>query len=219
MKNRTALIAAAVFPGCGASFAQSLPAGGPSAGTLSATAEVSSSSASEASSDGAAEQRATSTKPAPAPPIGTISTGWAYLYADQGTGTHSNLNGWLIKPTYNLPQGWAVYLDASNYYGKNAKGSINLHTYSLGVSKEVFAKPKLKPALFLQMGDSRNSNAGTIVNAYALLTGINLTTPLRSWVSLSIIPAEYVFTYPDGDPRNSYNAKVSLVFPVGHRKK
>ncbi len=112
-----------------------------------------------------------------------------------------------------------MYLDASNYYGKNSKGSINLHTYSLGVSKEVFAKPKLKPALFLQMGDSRNSNAGTIVNAYALLTGINLTTPLRPWVSLSIIPAEYVFTYPNGDPRNSYNAKVSLVFPVGHKQR
>lgn len=155
----------------------------------------------------------------PALPIGTLSAGWAYLFADQGTGTHSNLNGWLVKPTYNLPQGWAVYLDASNYYGRNSKGSINLHTYSLGVSKEVFARPRLKPALFLQMGDSRNSNAGSIVNAYALLTGINFTTPLRSWVSLSIIPAEYVFTYPDGDPRNSYNAKVSLVFPVGHKAK
>jgi hypothetical protein len=154
----------------------------------------------------------------PAPPIGTIAAGYAYLFADQGDGTHSNLNGWLAKPTYNLPQGWAVYLDASNYYGRNAKGSINLHTYSLGVSKEVFAKPKFKPALFLQMGDSRNSNAGKIVNAYAMLTGINLTVPLRSWVSLSVIPAEYVFTYPDGDPRNSFNAKASLVFPIGHRK-
>jgi hypothetical protein len=154
----------------------------------------------------------------PAPPIGTIAVGYAYLFADQGDGTHRNLNGWLAKPTYNLPKGWAVYLDASNYYGRNAKGSINLHTYSLGVSKEVFAKPKFKPALFLQMGDSRNSNAGKIVNAYAMLTGINLTVPLRSWVSLSVIPAEYVFTYPDGDPRNSFNAKASLVFPIGHRK-
>lgn len=155
----------------------------------------------------------------PAPPIGTVAAGYAYLYADQGMGQYSHLNGWLLKPTYNLSDGWAVYLDASNYYGKNAKGSINLHTYSLGVSKEVFAKPKLKPALFLQMGDSRNSNAGKIVNAYALLTGINLTVPLRSWVSLSVIPAEYVYTHPDGENRNSYNAKVSLVFPVGHKHK
>lgn len=155
----------------------------------------------------------------PAPPIGTITAGYAYLYADQGMGQHSHLNGWLLKPTYNLSDGWAVYLDASNYYGKNTKGSINLHTYSVGVSTEVFARPKLKPALFLQMGDSRNSNAGKIVNAYALLTGINLTVPLRSWVSLSVIPAEYVYTHPDGENRNSYNAKVSLVFPVGHKHK
>lgn len=149
-------------------------------------------------------------------PIGTLAAGYAYLWADQGMGDHRSLNGWLIKPTINLAQGWAVYADASNYYGKNSKGSINLHTYSLGVSKEVLAQPKLKPSLFLQMGDSRNSNAGTIVNAYALLTGINLTTPLRSWVSLSVIPAEYVFTYPNGEGRHSYNAKASLVFPFGH---
>ena len=160
-------------------------------------------------------QQAAAPKPQP---IGSLAAGYAYLWADQGMGDHRSLNGWIVKPTFNLAQGWAVYADASNYYGKNSKGSVNLHTYSLGVSKEVLAKPKFRPALFLQMGDSRNSNAGKVVNAFALLTGINLTTPLRSWVSLSIIPAEYVFTYPEGDARHSYNAKASLVFPFGHKK-
>lgn len=164
-------------------------------------------------------QQAQSTAPAKQKqiPIATISVGYAYLWADQGMGDHRNLNGWLAKPTFNIANGWAAYLDASNYYGRNSKGSVNLHTYSLGVSKEVLTKEHLKPALFLQMGDSRNSNAGSVVNAYALLTGINLTTPLNKWVSLSVIPAEYVFTYPDGDARHSYNAKVSLVFPIGKK--
>ena len=167
----------------------------------------------------AQDTAAGASQPAKKPvPIATLAVGYAYLFADQGMGDHRNLNGWLVKPTFNIADGWAAYFDASNYYGKNSKGSINLHTYSVGVSKEVFAKPKLKPALFLQMGDSRNSNAGKIVNAYALLTGINLTTPLTKWMSLSVIPAEYVFTYPDGDPRNSFNAKVSLVFPIGKKK-
>jgi hypothetical protein len=195
----------------GTACAQSGPRTSDDATTISTSLE-------DGGTDTIVEQDAPPAKPKPAPPIATISAGYAYLYADQGDGTHVNLNGWLLKPTFNLANGWAVYADASNYYGKNPKGSINLHTYSLGVSKEVFAKPKFKPALFLQMGDSRNSNAGKIVNAYALLTGINLTMPLRSWVSLSIIPAEYVFTYPDSDPRNSFNAKVSLVFPIGHKK-
>ncbi|WP_419804551.1 hypothetical protein [Terriglobus sp.] len=150
-------------------------------------------------------------------PIGTISVGYAYLWADQG-GYHRSLNGWLAKPTFNLANGWAVYADASNYYGANRKGSVNLHTYSLGVSKEIFPKPRLKPALFLQMGDSRTSNAGTITNGYALLTGVNFTTPLNKWVSLSIIPAEYVYAHPAGENRNSYNAKFSLVFPFGKKK-
>ncbi|MFN2977092.1 hypothetical protein [Terriglobus aquaticus] len=166
-------------------------------------------------SDGSGQQ---STPAAKKPtPIGTISVGYAYLWADQG-GYHRNLNGWLAKPTFNLANGWAVYADASNYYGANRKGSVNAHTYTLGVSKEILPKPKLKPALFLQMGDSRNSNAGSVVNAYALLTGINVTTPLTKWVSLSIIPAEYVYTHPDGENRNSYNAKVALVFPFGKKK-
>ena len=194
-----------------AAGAQDVP--GNAANTLLST------SANEGIAAASASQDTVAAKPKPAPPIATISAGYAYLYADQGNGTHVNLNGWLLKPTFNLSNGWAVYADASNYYGRNPKGSINLHTYSLGVSKEVFARPRLKPAFFLQMGNSRNSNAGKVVNAYALLTGINFTTPLRPWVSLSIIPAEYVFTYPDNDPRNSFNAKVSLVFPIGHKKK
>ncbi len=150
-------------------------------------------------------------------PVGTISAGYAYLWADQG-GYHRSVNGWLVKPTINLQDGWAVYFDASNYYGANRKGSLNLHTYSLGVSKEVLARPQLKPALFLQMGDSRNSNAGSIVNAYALLTGVNFTTPINKYVSLSVIPLEYVYTHPDGENRNSYNAKFALVFPFGKKR-
>ncbi len=167
-------------------------------------------------SGGSGQQQST---PAPqkSTPIGTISIGYAYLWADQG-GYHRNLNGWLAKPTFNLVDGWAIYADASNYYGANRKGSVNLHTYSLGVSKEIFPKPRLKPALFLQMGDSRTSNAGTITNGFALLTGINFTTPINKRVSLSIIPAEYVYVHPDGENRNSYNVKVSLVFPFGKKK-
>ncbi|MGI4756400.1 MAG: hypothetical protein ACRYGF_06070 [Janthinobacterium lividum] len=216
MKFKYLLATTTVLLGSGVASSQILQASAVAGGTSFLGSEGGA-AASESSTNSVSEPSAATSKPTPAPPIGTLAAGWAYLFADQGTGTHRNLNGWLIKPTYNLPAGWAVYFDASNYYGKNSKGSINLHTYSVGVSKEVFAKPRLKPALFLQMGDSRNSNAGSVVNAYALLTGINFTTPLRSWVSLSIIPAEYVFTYPDGDPRNSYNAKVSLVFPIGKK--
>ena len=215
--NKQVFLAAVSF-GCRIATAQV----GPSQSVTGTGVDFASVAGSTSFASSSAERRSqapTTAAAKPAPPVGTLSAGWAYLFADQGMGAHSNLNGWLVKPTYNLANGWAVYLDASNYYGRNAKGSINLHTYSVGVSKEVLARQRLRPALFLQMGDSRNSNAGAIVNSYALLTGINFTTPLRPWVSLSIIPAEYVFTYPDGDPRHSYNAKVALVFPFGHKSK
>lgn len=56
------------------------------------------------------------------------------------------------------------------------------------------------------------------MNTFALLTGISFTTPLTKWVSLSVVPIEYVSAYPNGDGRHSYNAKLSLVFPLAKRR-
>jgi hypothetical protein len=41
--------------------------------------------------------------------------------------------------------------------------------------------------------------------------------PITRWVSLSVTPAEYIFLYPKGDPRNDFNAKIGFTFPIGKR--
>jgi hypothetical protein len=91
----------------------------------------------------------------PKSPIATVTVGWTYLYADQGSGERSNLNGWFAKPSVTIGKGFSGFAAFTNYYGANHKGSINSHGFTFGVSKEVFSTAKLKPNLFAEAGDVR----------------------------------------------------------------
>jgi hypothetical protein len=153
----------------------------------------------------------------PKPALGSITTGWTYLYAAQGAGERESINGWFLRPSINVGRGFSVFFDSTNYYGANRKGSLNGHGYTFGVGHDVFARRHLKPAIFTEAGDVRTSNAGSIVNQFAFAAGFSLTIPLNKHIDLALTPAEYVFLYPKSDPRNDYNAKVGFSFPFGHR--
>jgi hypothetical protein len=153
----------------------------------------------------------------PKSPIATVTVGWTYLYADQGSGERSNLNGWFARPSVTIGKGYSAFADFTNYYGANHKGSINSHGFTFGASKEIFSTPKIKPSVFAEAGDVRSSNAGSIVNQFAFAAGASFAISLKRWVSLAITPAEWVFLYPKGDPRNDFNSKVGLSFPIGRR--
>src|ERR1035438_7303150 len=51
----------------------------------------------------------------PPRPIATFTTGWTYLWADQGANYRANLNGWFVKPAVNLPRGYSVFFSSTNY--------------------------------------------------------------------------------------------------------
>jgi hypothetical protein len=150
-------------------------------------------------------------------PIATVAMGWTYLWADEGAHYRSNLNGWFVRPTVNLPRGYGVFFSSTNYYGTNAKGSVNSHGYTLGVTKEVLARRRVKCSVFGEAGDVRASSAGTITNELLIATGVGVTLPVARWVSVVVTPAEYVFVYPHEDWRNDFNAKLGLSFPIGTR--
>jgi hypothetical protein len=153
----------------------------------------------------------------PETPIAVVTAGWTYLWADQGSGERSNLNGWFARPAVTIGKGYSGFADFTNYYGANHKGAINSHGFTFGVSKNVFTRIRFKPVIFAEAGDVRSSNAGAIVNQFAFATGASFSVPLRKWVSLAITPAEYIFLYPKGEIRNDFNSKVGLSFPIGHR--
>jgi hypothetical protein len=152
----------------------------------------------------------------PKPPIATLTIGWSYLWADQGANYRSNLNGWFVRPSVYIGRGASIFFSSTNYYGTNAKGAVNSHGFTLGVAKQVFPTPHLKPSMFLEAGDVRASSRG-ITNEALVATGVAFSIPLAKWASLAITPAEYIFLYPHADWRNDYNAKVGLSFPIGHR--
>jgi hypothetical protein len=150
-------------------------------------------------------------------PIATFTTGWTYLWADQGANDRSNLNGWFARPAVNVGRGYSVFADFTNYYGKNSKGSVNSHGFTFGLGKNVLATKYVKPAIFAEAGDVRASSAGMITNQLAVAAGASFAIPLRSWVDLAVTPAEYIFLFPKSDWRNDYNAKVGFSFPIGRR--
>jgi hypothetical protein len=160
---------------------------------------------------------ATATDPPKKSPLGALTTGWTYLWADQGNNYRSNLNGWFLRPSVNVGRGYSLFFDSTNYYGTNAKGSVNSHGFTFGLGKELFPKARVKPSIFAEAGDVRASSAGTITNQFAFAAGASFSIPINKHVDLAVTPAEWVFLYPNGDPRNDYNAKVGLSFPFGHR--
>jgi len=134
-----------------------------------------------------------------------------------GANYRANLNGWFVRGTVNLARGYGVFFSSTNYYGTNAKGSVNSHGYTMGVTKEVLARARVKCSVFGEAGDVRASSAGTITNELLIATGVGVTIPVSRWVSVVVTPAEYVFVYPHGDWRNDYNGKLGLSFPIGRR--
>ncbi|HTV08018.1 MAG TPA: hypothetical protein VMD97_03110 [Candidatus Aquilonibacter sp.] len=167
------------------------------------------------SDSGGAAQGTPAKKPKPA--LGNIGTGWTYLYAAQGADERESINGWYLRPAFDVGKGYSVYFDSTNYYGTNRKGSLNGHGFTFGVSHNVFAMRHLKPSIAAECGDVRTSNAGSIVNQFVFGAAFGVAIPINKHVSLALTPAEYVFLYPMSEPRNDYNAKVGLSFPFGHR--
>jgi hypothetical protein len=149
-------------------------------------------------------------------PLGSLTVGYTYLWADQGASYRANLNGWFVRPVVNVGRGFSIFFSNTNYYGHNAKGEINSHSFTLGVGKKVFKIPRAQPNIFLEAGDVRASSHG-ITEEALVAAGVSLSIPLAHRLALSITPAEYVFLYPHADWRNDYNAKVGLTLPFGHR--
>lgn|GEM_PF-2950491 len=145
------------------------------------------------------------------PARGAIAVGWTYLYADVGAGERANINGWFARPSWNLPRYFSLFADFTNYYGATKKGSLNSHGFTFGLQKTLFAKAKIRPGIFAEAGDVRTSNAG-VTNQFAFNAGFNLIIPMSKHFALAATPAEWVFLYPKGDPRNDYNAKAGVSF-------
>ena len=151
----------------------------------------------------------------PKPNLGAITVGYTFLYADQGHGERADLKGWFARPSVNFGRSpYSIFSDFTNYYGVNSKGAVNSHGETLGLNREFLRKAKVRPSLFVEAGNVRASNAGSIVNQFDFNVGGSLAVPLTRIVSIAFTPGEYIFLYPQGDIRSDYNFKIGLSFNV-----
>jgi hypothetical protein len=148
--------------------------------------------------------------------LGALGIGWTYIYADVGAGERESINGWYARPSLNLPHHLSLFADFTNYYGTTKKGSLNSHGDTFGVAYQYLRLKKIKSSVFGESGVVRTSNAG-VTNQFAFNAGFNLSIPINKHMDFTMTPAEWIFLYPKGDPRNDYNAKVGISFPFGHR--
>jgi hypothetical protein len=140
--------------------------------------------------------------------IGNITVGYTYLWVDQGGGERCNLNGFFARPAFNIGKGFSVFCNSTNYCGSNHRGSLNSHGYTGGIEKQVFARASLHLRVFVEGGDIRVSNAGSITNSPAFLTGLGVGIPIHGHWSLALAPAEYALIDTARGVRNDFNAKV-----------
>lgn len=162
-------------------------------------------------------QQAPAVPPPPKPALGNISTGWTYLYTDEGKGERSNLNGWYLRPSFSAFPWLSLYFDSTNYYGQNHKGRINSHGFTFGGTHAWAKHWKVKPGTSLEVGDVRSSNAGKITNSFVFGAAFGLTIPINKHVDIALTPAEYIGLDTAQGWRNDYNTKVGIAFPFGHR--
>jgi hypothetical protein len=155
-------------------------------------------------------------KPKKSSPLGALGIGWTYIYADVGAGERESINGWYARPSINIPHHLSLFADFTNYYGTTKKGSLNSHGDTFGVAYQYLRLKKIKSSVFGEAGVVRTSNAG-VTNQFAFNAGFNLSIPINKHMDFTMTPAEWIFLYPKGDPRNDYNAKVGISFPFGKR--
>lgn len=143
---------------------------------------------------------------------GSVTVGYTYLWADQGSGERINLSGWFAKPSINIARGWSAFADFTNYDGQNSRGPLNSHGFTFGAQKSFFSQVKL--GVFAEAGDLRVSNVA-VTNSFLFNVGENISIPLAKHFDLSLTPAEYVMIKPPNGQsiRNDFNAKVGFSIP------
>jgi hypothetical protein len=143
---------------------------------------------------------------------GDISAGYTYLDADQGGGERVSQSGWFARPSVNVSKSYSIFMDFTNYYAANTKGSLNAHGYTAGIARSFSRRLGVIPSLFVEAGDVRVSNAGKITNSPQYLTGVGLGIPLTKHWSIKLTPAEYALIDSPTGVRHDFNAKVGISF-------
>lgn len=150
-------------------------------------------------------------------PVASVIAGYNYSHSDQGSG-YANLNGWFGQFSYTLTNLVSMNFEIDNYYGTFQGNSVNQHSYVAGPQFTFNSSGKLQPFFNVEIGDQRNSSAGTVQHAFTAQVAGGVQVKLSQLVSLYLSPVEYDLATPSGGAQHSFSSKYALMFSFGQKK-
>jgi hypothetical protein len=141
--------------------------------------------------------------------------GYNYQNSDQGNGTRTNLHGWFVGAQFDFNPMIAITGEVDNYYSSRRDGSIKQQNFVAG-PQITFRnqEAKLRPFVYVQLGDQRASSGGTVIHALNMQCGGGFQLKLQDRMSLQLTPAEYNLAIPNGIPTHSYGVKVGITWTL-----
>ena len=145
----------------------------------------------------------------------SATAGYNYQNSDQGNGTRTNLHGWFVGAQFDFNPMIGITAEVDNYYGSRRHGSIKQQNFVAG-PQITFRnqEAKLRPFVYVQLGDQRASSGGTVNHAFNMQCGGGFRLKLQDRMSLQLTPAEYNLALPNGIPTHSYGVKVGITWTL-----
>jgi len=146
-------------------------------------------------------------------------TGYNYQNSDEGKGLRSNLNGWYASLQYDLNDTIAITAEIDNYYGALRNQYLNQQNYVAGPQFTFRSSTaKLRPFIFIEVGDQRSSGMGNVTHSFDLQIGGGVELQLQDRISLQFTPGQYNLAFESGNPTHSYSANVGIVWTLWKQK-
>lgn len=141
---------------------------------------------------------------------GTVGFGYDYLLTENTAGNWVSSHGWYLLPTVSITKHVAVFGDFANFYSKGQ----NIHGDVFGPLYLFTNETRTTPFVFTGIGDIRDSDLGTVTNAFGWVAGGGFLFKLNSWLSLQTIPVEYVMNTAHSSVGNNFLARAGFVITI-----
>jgi opacity protein-like surface antigen len=149
----------------------------------------------------------------------SLSGGYNYQNSDQGDGIRANLHGWFASAQFDLTSMVSLTAEVDNYYGQAQRQGTTQQNFIAGPQFTFGSeKAKIRPFVYVQVGDQRSASDRNVENAFNLQLGGGVQVKLSDNLSLQFTPAEYSMATPNESPTHSYSAKVGISWTIWKQK-
>ena len=150
-------------------------------------------------------------------PKASVIAGYNFSHSDQGTG-YADLNGWFTQASFTLTELISLNFEVDNYYGSFQGARVNQHSYVAGPQFTFNNSGKVQPFVNVEIGDQRNSSAGTIEHAFTAQVAGGVQVKLSERLALYLSPVEYDLATPSSGVQHSFSSKYGVMVNFGKKE-